>query len=84
MFRQVTELIGFSCVNYLWAECEEYLDTFQLMTRVMQTHDLAYRMSSQLVLHFFSVSWDTDPEVVRSKAAHCERRLTLLRPLDPC
>lgn len=83
VFRQVAEIIGFSCVNYLWAKHEEYLDTFQLMTRAMQTHNLDYRISSRLVLHFFSVSWDTQPDVVQSKAAHCEQRLALLRPLDP-
>src|SRR6185436_7515348 len=30
LFRRVAEEIGFSCVKYLWADHEEYLDTFQL------------------------------------------------------
>jgi hypothetical protein len=74
--------VGFSCVNYLWAEREEYLDTFQLMTRVMATHELGYRRAAALVLHFFGVSWDQDTAVTQAKAAHCQRRLEALRALD--
>lgn len=38
LFRAVVEEVGLSCVNYLWAERTEYLDTFRLMTKVMRTH----------------------------------------------
>jgi hypothetical protein len=79
VFRRVASGVGFSCVNYLWAEREEYLDTFALMTRVMATHGLGYHRSTELVLHFFGVSWDKDQVVTEQKAAHCQRRLDALR-----
>ena len=38
LFRHVADVIGMSCARYLWTDREEYLDTFKLLTRVMQTH----------------------------------------------
>lgn len=61
LFRRVVEEVGFSCVKYLWADHEEYFDTFQLMSRVMKTHDFRHIRSSKMVLHFFSVSYDWEP-----------------------
>ncbi len=61
LFRYVVEEIGLSCVNYLWARGEEYLDTFKLMTSVMKTHGLKHIISSKMVMHFFSVSYDWEP-----------------------
>lgn len=61
IFRRVAEVVGFSCAKYLWADREEYLDTFQLMSRVMKSHGLHHIRSSKLVLHFFSVSYDCEP-----------------------
>jgi hypothetical protein len=80
LFRQVVELIGLSCARYLWAEREEYLDTFKLMTRVMQTHGLRHILSSALVQHFFAVSYDWDTaETIAHKARMRDQRLAALR-----
>lgn len=77
VFRKVVEQIGFSCVNYLWAETEEYLDTFKLMTKVMKTHGLKHIISSKMVMHFFNVSyvWEATQHLNEAKA---ERRDQLL------
>jgi hypothetical protein len=61
VFRKVVEEIGLSSVKYLWAETEEYLDTFKLMTKVMKTHGLKHIISSKMVLHFFNVSYVWEP-----------------------
>lgn len=61
LFRNVVEEIGLSCAKFLWAEGEEYLDTFKLMTKVMKTHGLKHIISSQMVLHFFCVSYIYEP-----------------------
>jgi hypothetical protein len=61
VFRNVVEEIGLSYVKYLWAETEEYLDTFKLMTKVMKTHGLKHILSSKMVLHFFCVSYYWEP-----------------------
>jgi hypothetical protein len=83
LFRQVVENIGFSCVKYLWASREEYLDTFQLMTTVMKTHSFRHILSSKMVLHFFSVSYDWEPlDVIEYKAGLRNRRLHNLRSLE--
>ena len=69
VFRQVVQEIGLSCVKRLKATDEEYLDTFQLMTMVMKTHGYRHIISSKMVLHFFSVSYDWEPEhVMEGKA----------------
>lgn len=83
LFRQVVETIGFSCVKYLWASREEYLDTFQLMTMVMKTHSFRPMLSSKMVLHFFSVSYDWEPsDVIEYKAGLRDRLLDNLRSLE--
>lgn len=80
LFRRVVDAVGLQCANLLWAERDEYLDTFKLMTRVMQTHGLRHIITNQIVIHFFSVSyeWDT-PEFRQSKLAHRDRLLAELR-----
>lgn len=60
-FRSVVETIGLSATKYLWAEREEYLDTFKLMTCVMNTHGLRHIISSHMVIHFFAVSYTWEP-----------------------
>ena len=64
VFRRVVDEIGLSCAKYLWAEDEEWLSTFQLMTKVMKTHQLRHTLSSKMVTHFFSVSYDWNTEDV--------------------
>ena len=61
LFRCVVKEIGLSCVKYLWANGEEYLDTFKLVTKVMRTHGLRHIISSKMVLHFFCVSYVWEP-----------------------
>lgn len=83
LFRRVAETIGFTCVKYLWAEREEYLDTFKLMTMVMKTHELTHVFSSAMIQHFFCVSYEWDsPETQRFKMAMRDQKLTELRLLD--
>jgi hypothetical protein len=69
LFRRIVEDIGLSCVNYLWADGEEYLDTCKLMTRVMGTHGFKHIISSRMVLHFFCVSYDWDPDHFKEEKA---------------
>jgi hypothetical protein len=61
LFRQVVKEVGLSSANYLWAEREEIFDTFKLLTKVMKTHGLKHMISSQMVLHFFCVSYVWEP-----------------------
>jgi hypothetical protein len=82
LFRRVVKEIGLSCVKYLWAEGEEYLDTLKLMTKVMKTHGLNHVISSKMVLHFFCVSYEWDPEPLREIKAR--RRDRLLGELRGC
>src|SRR5262249_13851049 len=80
LFRQVVEQFGLGCAKLLWAEREEYQDTFKLMTRVMETHGQRHIFSSALALHFFAVSyvWDS-AEANQAKARMRDRRLAALR-----
>lgn len=83
LFRTVVETVGFSCVKELWPEREEYLDTFKLMTRVMNTHGLCHVRSSALVHHFFCVSYPWDPpELTADKARRRDAWLADLRARD--
>ena len=61
LFRLIVQEVGLSSANYLWAEREEIFDTFKLMTKVMKTHGLKHLISSQMVLHFFCVSYVWEP-----------------------
>jgi hypothetical protein len=80
VFRDVVQEVGLSCVKVLWAEQEEYLDTLKLMTRVMRTHGQHHLISSAMVIHFFCVSYDWDPEqFMRQKACHRDRLLASYR-----
>ena len=64
LFRSIVEEIGLSCVKYLWADEEEYVDTFKLMTKVMKTHQLKHIFSSLMVHHVFCVSYEWDEEAL--------------------
>lgn len=77
VFRAVVEEVGLFCVKFLWADREEYLDTFKLMTKVMKTHGLRHVITSPLVIHFFSVSYEWDKE--EAKQAKINHRDALLR-----
>jgi hypothetical protein len=83
LFRDVVRDIGLSCVRYLLAEGEEYLDTCKLMTRVMRTHGLRHIISSRMVVHFFCASYDWDPDHVKQrKAQQRDVRLAGLRAME--
>jgi len=82
--RRAVELFGFNTVDYHWPERAEYLDTAKLLTKVLQTHGLTHRVSSNiLVKHFFCTSyvWDS-PELAAQKQAERDRRLASLRTHD--
>ena len=85
IFRRVVRDVGLSCVKYLWADEEEYLDTFKLMTRVMGTHGLKHIISSRMVVHFFCVSYDWDPKhFMEDKARRRDALLEELRREESC
>jgi hypothetical protein len=79
LFRRVVKDIGLSGVKYLWANGEEYLDTFKLMSRIMGTHGLKHVISAKMVIHFSCVSYDWDPDQVRE--VKTQRRDRLLQEL---
>jgi hypothetical protein len=80
LVRDVVREVGLSCIRFLWAEGDEYLDTCKLMTRVMRTHGFRHIISSRMVLHFFCASYDWDPDNVREqKAQQRDGRLAELR-----
>lgn len=84
VFRRIVDEIGLSCVKYLWAKDEEYLDTFELVTRVMRTHGLRHTLSSKMVIHFFSVSYDWNAEdVVELKERRRDELLREFRKYEP-
>jgi hypothetical protein len=79
LFQKVVKDIGLHAVQSLWAERDEYLDTFKLMTRVMGTHDRHHLISSGMIIHFFAVSYDWDSHEVRQmKARHRDELLAKL------
>lgn len=81
LFRRVVEEVGLSCVSYLWAESSQYLDTFELMTRVMRTHGLRHVIADALVMHAFGVSYPNAWE--NTLPAKVARRDEWLARLDP-
>jgi len=85
LFRDVVEEIGLSCVNYLWADGDEYLDTFKLMTKVVKTHNLKHIKSSTMVLHFFCVSylWEPTQQWNEAKAWRRDEFLSYFREAEP-
>jgi hypothetical protein len=81
--RRVVEEIGLSCARYLWAERDEYLDTFALLTRVMRTHGQRHVLSSRLVRHFFCASYEPDAALAERKARWRDAALAELRAAEP-
>jgi hypothetical protein len=79
-FRRVVQEVGFSTVSVHWAERDEYLDTFKLMTKVMRTHGYHHLTSSAMVIHFFCASYEWDPEpMMEEKARRRDELLERLR-----
>ncbi len=88
LFRHVVEIIGLTAVKYCWSkrdgefthDCDEYVDTFELMTRVMKTHGQKHLIVPPMILHFFSVSYD--PRYKAEKDQHCQAILAEYRARD--
>jgi hypothetical protein len=84
LIRRVAEHVGFSCVRYLWAERDQYLDTNELMTIVMRTFGYRYLRSSAIVGHFFAVSYPGHSEAtLRHHEGQRDRLLAALRSARP-
>ena len=79
LFRGVVKEVGLSCVKYLWADGEEYLDTFKLMTSVMKTHGFRHILSRKMILHFFNVSYHWEPTEPWREAKDQKRDELLMR-----
>jgi hypothetical protein len=77
VLRKVVSTFGFSCAKLLHAQVDTYLDTAELLTRVMETHGLQHYISSALVFHFFQASYDK--QWMKQKIALCDALLTPLR-----
>jgi GT2 family glycosyltransferase len=79
LFRHIFDVIGPMCYKRLWADHEEYLDTFELLTQVMLTHGKRHVLSPAMVRHFFAVSYTWEGDTY--KAAHAQTRDALLAGL---
>jgi hypothetical protein len=77
------EEVGLSSLRYFWAESDEILDTFKLMTKVMKTHGLKHMISTRMVLHFFCVSyvWEPTQQWNEAKAQRRDGLLTKYRKM---
>lgn len=81
VFQSVVREIGLSCAKQLWANGDEFLDTFKLMTTVMKTHGLKHLVSAKMLLHFFAVSyvWEPAQQWAEAKAQRRDALLTQYR-----
>jgi hypothetical protein len=77
LLRTVVCTFGFSCVQRLHANGTTYLDTAEVLTRVMHTHGLQHYISSAMILHFFCVSYEQ--QWLAQKIVFCDALLTPLR-----
>lgn len=83
-FRAVVEHVGLSSARLLWAEHEDYLDTFELMTRIMRTHGHRHMIvDNALILHAFAITYpDQSSALLTEKEARRDRWLTAMRAAD--
>lgn len=67
------------------AEGDVYLDTFELMTRVMRTHGQHHLVVEEaMILHAFAVSYPHESSaLLPEKSARRDRWLTIMRDRDP-
>jgi hypothetical protein len=80
LFRCVVEDVGMSCATYHWAERNEYLDTFTLLTKVLRTHGRHHVIADELVMHAFGVSYPNSWEAtVPAKEARRDAWLARFR-----
>ena len=76
VFRSIVSELGLSCTFVKAENCGMYFDTLGLLTSAMKTHGFRYILSSAMVLHFFSVSYEKAG--IEDKRRRC---LDLLEPL---
>ena len=70
-FRAVVEQVGLSCARMLYADHDDFLDTFELMTRVMRTHGLRHVIADDaLIMHAFAVSYPSDSDPLLPEKEH--------------
>ncbi|NDL58864.1 hypothetical protein [Phytoactinopolyspora mesophila] len=81
LFRDIAEQVGLSCARMLYADHDEYLDTFELMTRVMRAHGRRHVIADdKLIIHAFAVSYpDESSRLIPAKGQRRERWLTTMR-----
>lgn len=81
IFRSVVEHIGLSCASLLYADHNDFLDTFELMTKVMRTHGLRHVIAdSALIMHAFAVSYpDESSPLMPQKEQRRDQWLALMR-----
>jgi hypothetical protein len=77
VFRRVVQSVGLSVAQIKKAGGGEVFDTAGLMSRVMQTHGYTWLISKELVIHFFSVSYNS--EYLDEKTVQCKQFLEELR-----
>ncbi len=80
-FRRVSEVVGLSGAVVVSQDPEiaGFHDTLGLASQAMSVQGLRYILSEAAVVHFFYVSYESDPEIAAGKLADCRRRLEVLR-----
>jgi len=79
-FRRTVEEVGLSIASVFAVKSGLCWDTLGLMTAIMKTHGLGYRLSSAMVFHFFGVSYDN--WAIEKKRATCNAFLRELKEID--
>lgn len=81
VFRSVVDQVGLSCARLLYADHDDFLDTFELMTRVMRTHGLRHVIADDaLIMHAFAVSYpDESRALLPQKEERRDRWLERMR-----
>ncbi len=77
VFRRIVEEVGMMPITYWWGNEERYLDTCELMTKVMKSHGLRHVLSSKMVYHFFNVAYN--PQWMEDKNRRCDALLRQFR-----
>lgn len=83
-FRLVAEHVGLSSARMLYAEQEEYLDTFTLLTKAMRTHGRRHVVTDDaLIMHAFAVSYpDESSPLLPQKETRRDHWLAIMRDRD--
>jgi len=84
VFRSVVEHVGLSCARMLYATHDDFLDTFELMTRVMRTHALRHVIADDtMIMHAFAVSYpDESSAMLAEKEKRRDHWLAVMRDRD--